>query len=91
MEKFICPVCGCRTLEEQGKYEICPVCFWEDGRVRDENEPDDANNGMTIAGAREGFLKFGAFREEYRSKTRPPEDSEITDTYLRLIKNKSEE
>lgn len=30
MEKFVCPCCGCRTLDERGVYDICPVCFWED-------------------------------------------------------------
>ncbi|SMP03937.1 CPCC family cysteine-rich protein [Chryseobacterium profundimaris] len=26
-----CYCCGYYTLEERGHYEICPVCFWEDG------------------------------------------------------------
>ena len=30
MGKFACPCCGCRTLNERGAYDICPVCFWED-------------------------------------------------------------
>ncbi|MDE6726418.1 MAG: hypothetical protein K2J80_00590 [Oscillospiraceae bacterium] len=30
MKKFVCPCCGCLTLDERGCYDICPVCFWED-------------------------------------------------------------
>lgn len=29
-ELFPCPCCGSRTLGEQGAYEICDVCGWED-------------------------------------------------------------
>jgi hypothetical protein len=30
MKKHKCPCCGYHTLKAKGKYDICPVCFWED-------------------------------------------------------------
>ena len=31
MKKYKCPCCGYYTLEdEEGHFDICPVCFWED-------------------------------------------------------------
>jgi len=25
-----CVCCGYKTLKEQGQYEVCPICYWED-------------------------------------------------------------
>ena len=39
-KKFPCPCCGTpNQLEEEGGYEICRVCGWEDGDVQ-RDEPD---------------------------------------------------
>ncbi len=35
MEKYQCLCCGCKTLESRGKFDICPVCFWEDDTYLD--------------------------------------------------------
>ena len=29
-ERYPCPCCRCRTLQERGAEEICPVCYWQD-------------------------------------------------------------
>jgi len=35
MKKYICPVCGYRTLgDSHGHFDICPVCFWEDDNLQ---------------------------------------------------------
>ena len=30
MALFPCPCCGYHTLAEERRWEICPICFWED-------------------------------------------------------------
>lgn len=85
MEKYICPVCGCRTLDELGGFDICPVCYWEDDGFYEEDEPNSANECVTIRQARENFIKYGAFAERFAEKTRPPQDDEITVSYKNLI------
>ena len=30
MDKHLCPVCGKYEFEEQGSFDICDVCGWED-------------------------------------------------------------
>ena len=37
--KHSCPCCGQYEFPEEGSYEICPVCNWEDDPVQTE-EPD---------------------------------------------------
>ncbi|MGW2848911.1 CPCC family cysteine-rich protein, partial [Streptomyces sp. NPDC001274] len=46
-DRYPCPCCGHRVLGEMpGSYEICPVCFWELGRVY--NQPPFAHVGPAI-------------------------------------------
>ena len=30
MEQFQCPCCDHFTMEARAKWDICPVCYWED-------------------------------------------------------------
>lgn len=76
MGKFVCPCCGCRTLDERGAYDICPVCFWEDDAyivmcdgklkgLRFEGELRDEDVLDVPSGANHGLtLREG--RENYR-------------------------
>jgi hypothetical protein len=60
-----CPCCDFFTLDERGAWEICPVCFWEDGDT-DLDCPDErsgCNHGLTLRLARANFLQFGACEE----------------------------
>lgn len=87
MRKFICPVCGCRTLQSRGENDICQVCYWQDDGEYDESFPNDCNYGVTIKQARANFLKFGAYDKQFRKSTRKPDRYEITDIYMKLIDN----
>lgn len=37
IRKKKCPCCGLRTLDAKGKYEICPICKWEDDPLQAKN------------------------------------------------------
>ena len=67
--KVACVCCGCLTIEDPGGYEICPVCFWEDGG-------DDPNH-MTLADAKANYARIGAIDESYLSDVRKPLPDEV--------------
>ncbi|MFK3913424.1 CPCC family cysteine-rich protein [Enterobacter cancerogenus] len=52
----LCPCCGQYEFPEEGSYEICPICTWEDDPVQTE-EPDykGGANVMSLNEAREAF------------------------------------
>ena len=56
----LCPVCSKHSFEEAGKYEICPVCGWEDDPVqrRDPDFPGGANK-MSLNEAIEAYRQGG--------------------------------
>ncbi|WP_282705073.1 CPCC family cysteine-rich protein, partial [Paenibacillus riograndensis] len=61
-ELYSCPCCEFKTLPTKGEYDICPVCFWEDDGSRDPSHYSSPNH-MTLAQARDNFIKFGAVDE----------------------------
>ena len=71
-----CAICGFPFDPLKRKTDICPYCKWEDGfDVGDDDEPNEANFGMTMGEAKallaEGKNIFG----EPLGK-RPPDDTE---------------
>lgn len=52
-----CPCCEYYSIDygEDGLWDICPVCFWENG--------GDGPNHMILEKAKSNFLKFGAIDE----------------------------
>ena len=80
IEKYICPCCGNRTLGEEGSYDICPVCFWEDDKAmcRDPDLADGANR-VSLNEARENYKKYGACMEEFLPFVREPLEDEKTE------------
>ena len=62
MELLQCPCCDHFTLEERGMYDICPVCFWEDGGmdVDSLDRPSSCNHGLTLRQGRDNFRRLGA-------------------------------
>jgi hypothetical protein len=60
----ICPCCGAASLEEQGVWEICTVCWWEDDGQGDHNADDvlgGPNGGQSLTRARINYLTHGIF------------------------------
>ena len=77
---YSCPCCKYLTFEEEpyGSFEICPVCFWEDDNVQN-NDPnyDGGANGISLNQARENFAKYGAIKKELSSEVRKPLPEEL--------------
>ena len=76
-----CPCCGCRTLDERGMYDICPVCFWEDSGQDDHNadQRGGPNGSLSLTEARENFRRIGACEEAMLPHVRPPAPAERPD------------
>ena len=55
--KYPCPCCDDHTLNEQGQYDICPKCNWEDDP--DQSEYPDDDGGAN-------YLSLNDARLEYR-------------------------
>lgn len=55
-----CACCDHFSLDE-GDWEICPVCFWEDdGLGMSEPDEESGPNHITLRQARANFAAFGA-------------------------------
>ena len=59
-KKHMCPVCGRYEFEEEGSFDICEVCGWEDDNYQ-ERHPDyvDGANHISLNQARILFLELG--------------------------------
>lgn len=58
MTKHRCPVCGKYEFKEEGSFDICPYCDWEDDWYQ-EKHPDfwGGANSMSLNQAREAYRK----------------------------------
>ena len=71
-----CDCCGYFTVAE--KYDICPVCFWE-------NDPDQSacpdcaggSNGVCLVEAKRNYKMFGACEERFVTMVRSPHEHEL--------------
>src|SRR5687767_2513146 len=63
-----CPCCECRTLNERGSFEICPVCLWQDDSQDEDNadEVTGANGSLSLTQARANYRLHGASSERRR-------------------------
>jgi hypothetical protein len=77
-KKFSCPCCGYLTLEEGHRFEICPVCFWEDDPIQSEDRRYKGGaNEMSLEEARKNFQLYGAVDKEFLKNVRKPKTEEI--------------
>ena len=58
-KKIVCPCCGEIAFKEEGEYEICSVCDWED----DPLQRDDPNDDL---GA--NILSLNAYKAAWKKK-----------------------
>lgn len=77
-----CPCCLCKTLDERGGYDICPVCFCEDDG-QDEYDADVRRGGpnaaLSLSDARENYRLYGACEERFVKNVRTPRQDELPD------------
>lgn len=80
--KYPCACCGFLTLKDpaNGSFEICPVCFWENDNVQNDDPsfPGGANRPSLLE-ARRNFTQFGAVEERLVAFVRPPRPDEFQD------------
>jgi hypothetical protein len=87
-DKYTCPCCGYKTLEEEppGTYAICPICFWEDDGVQfeDPDYPGGANT-VSLREAQRNFAAFGACEREMLEHVRRPTRADVRDPTWRPV------
>lgn len=73
---FACACCGFFTIGEI--FEICPVCFWEEDAVM-EDDPNSSGGANTISlhEAKKNFILFQAVEKRFRSLVRDPKEDEL--------------
>ena len=73
--KIKCQCCGYLTIS--GKYDICPVCFWEDDPSQAEC-PDCAGgaNSISLIEAKKNYKQYGACEERLVRFVRKPTEAE---------------
>ncbi|MEN0083194.1 MAG: CPCC family cysteine-rich protein [Leifsonia sp.] len=78
--KYRCKCCGYLTLKDptNGSYEICPVCFWQNDYVQN-NDPSFSGgaNEPSLIEAQHNFLRFGAVEERLIPYVRAPHLDEL--------------
>jgi hypothetical protein len=72
-DRYPCPCCGYLTLPAPpGSDEICPVCFWQDDLVDNEDTDVLGPNKVRLSVARKNFADFGASEMRALPFVRPP-------------------
>lgn|GEM_PF-260738 len=57
-KKHLCPVCEEHGFSQEGSYEICPVCGWEDDRLQLKNpDYESGANRMSLNRARKAYAE----------------------------------
>lgn len=83
-----CPCCGYDTLSEEGGYEICYLCHWEDDPnyyniIGDDDIVGGANGDYSLGEARQNF-------KLYYIMYRVPDIDEYFKVYHKVIEIKKE-
>lgn len=78
MERFPCPCCGHRTLNEPpGSFEICAVCFWEDDQIQPRwLDRSGGANLVCLIEAQKRFVAYGAVETRFEGRVRAPSSTE---------------
>ena len=80
-QKFPCACCRylTRSSGEPGTFEICPICYWEEDRLQEEQPTlSGGSNQVSLEKGRTNFLAFGACEQSFQEFCRGPNQSEMT-------------
>lgn len=56
--KHNCPICGKHEFSENGSFEICPVCGWEDDNLQLKHpDYDGGANDMSLNEYKKNWLE----------------------------------
>jgi len=67
-KKSLCPCCKFSTLDENGVFEICIICWWEDDGQNNANADivlGGPNGEYSLLDARKNFSLHGHMYNEY--------------------------
>lgn len=80
VEKFTCPCCGYKTLDEQFGWDICPICYWEDDPLQfEEVDLEGGANTVSLRQAQKNFIEFGACERNMLRCVRKPDIHDVKD------------
>jgi hypothetical protein len=75
-----------------GDYDLCPVCFWEDDGMHEDDAASMAGpNGMTLAEGQRLYRRYGTSALHALGQVRPPAPSEPRDPDWRPVPRPAEE
>jgi hypothetical protein len=87
MNKITCPCCGYKTLDSDGNYDICPICFWEDDPFQKENEYDLGANQIPLIEAQKNYITYGACEKRFIKNVRKPNNLDKRDPDWKAFKD----
>ncbi|GGA24293.1 hypothetical protein FG382_02970 [Psychrobacillus lasiicapitis] len=87
MNKTTCPCCGYRTLNGDGEYDICPICYWEDDPFQKENEYETGANQIPLIEAQSNYISYGACEKIFVKNVRKPSLLDKRDPNWKAIKD----
>ena len=74
---YPCPCCGYRTLPGPSPTDdICPVCFWQDDFVDNQDTDLLGPNHVRLSVARENYARHGAHEDRWIPNVRAPRANE---------------
>ena|SRR5579883_27559 len=81
----VCQCCGLLTLPSFSSYDVCPVCFWQDDPVQnDDCSYGGGTNGISLHQARQNWVDIGAAQRQYLDSVRPPEATDLPPSAARV-------
>ncbi|QCR31919.1 hypothetical protein C1N55_06885 [Lysinibacillus sp. SGAir0095] len=72
MNKTTCPCCGYKTMDSDGNFEICTICFWEDDPYQKENVYETGANHIPLIEAQRNYISYGACEKRFVKSVRKP-------------------
>ena len=87
MNKNTCICCGYQTLDSDGDYEICTICFWEDDPFQKEDVYATGANQIPLIEAQMNYIRYGACEKSFVENVRKPNSHEKRDPDWKTFKD----